>query len=89
MTEIKDVDREAAANFREYEMRLTVFPDGRSQATAICRKAELAEAFAAHREAAEKAERDRVVAWLREPRHGMGYVGRVLADKIERGEHLK
>ena len=29
----------------------------------------------------------RIVAWLRFPRNGMGYVGRCLADAIERGEH--
>ena len=49
----------------------------------------------AHREAAEKAERDRIVAWLRDcslssaipddPAHIIAD----LANTIERGEHLK
>jgi hypothetical protein len=28
-----------------------------------------------------------IAEWLRQPRVGMGYVGRCIADKIEAGEH--
>lgn len=69
MTEIKDVDREAAQ---------ALCASGWTHAIA---------AFAAHRKAAEKAERDRICAWFRKvgstASHG------VFLDAIERGEHLK
>jgi len=51
-------------------------------------------AFAAHREAAEKAERDRICAWIRAGGANVivethpAYL-RDLAGAIERGEHLK
>lgn len=41
--------------------------------------------FATHREAAAKAERDRIVAWLRE----MGSIRGGVADAIEALEHLE
>lgn len=87
----QQVDIDAAANFREYELTLTVDPGASaSVAVAVCRKKELAKAFAAHRLAAEKAERERIVAWLRT------YPSVIGLDKmsawntaahIERGEH--
>ena len=65
MTEIKDVDREAAQ---------ALCASGWTHAIA---------AFAAHREAAEKAERDRICAWL------IGEAEHYMAGCIEQGEHLK
>lgn len=43
------------------------------------------QAFATHRIEAAKAERDRIVAWLRE----MGSMRGGVADAIEAGEHLE
>jgi len=69
MTEIKDVDREAAAE-------LFGIPDG----ARINDGAPILHAFAAHREAAEKAERERIVAWLRTYPSVMGPI--YLASRI-------
>ena len=76
MTEVKDIDREAA---QETDIEYTH----------LCR------AFAAHREAAEAAERARIVAWLRDcslssaiPDDPAQLIAD-LANTIERGEHLK
>jgi len=80
----QQVDIDAAANFREYELTLTVDPGASaSVAVAVCRKKELAKAFAAHRLAAEKAERERICAWL------IGEAEHYMAGCIEQGEHLK
>lgn len=78
MTEIKDVD--LALMDKWYSEEFLALP--RSAWLAFI----LTDA-AAHREAAEKAERDRIVAWFRKvgstASHG------VFLDAIERGEHLK
>ena len=82
MTEVKDIDREAAASVDVLVEMRKLIRDGRADYHA--------RAFAAHREAAEKAERDRIVAWLRAMQEGRtsdnhpGY----FALKIESGEHL-
>lgn len=86
----QQVDIDAAANFREYELTLTVDPGASaSVAVAVCRKKELAKAFAAHRLAAEKAERERIADWLdmraRESLNGHVIAG--IRDAIRAGEH--
>ena len=78
---ITQADREAAAkNAVLVEMRDLILA-GRAD--------HHAEPWAAHRQAAERATVEKIVGWLRTPRHGMGYVGRCLAEKIEAGEHMK
>lgn len=100
MTEVKDIDREAAYAALELAW------DCASQLGRDL-NSETAMLFAAHREAAAKAERDRIVAWLRCDNslcdcfaHGEGecacggwsdYKTRPLLDianDIESGEHL-
>jgi hypothetical protein len=46
----------------------------------------LREAAAAIKAMRPEIERE-IADWLRQPRVGMGYVGRCMADKIEAGEH--
>lgn len=78
MTDIKDADREAAGT-----LAASLF-DGICDPGAI--KSLWCAAFAVHREAAERAERDRVVAWLRGITGGVDpTLPKVLADAIERG----
>jgi hypothetical protein len=57
-----------------------------------CHAYNLPEHFARHREAAERAERYRIVAWLLDEKKGNGNWldgGRYLAECIANGEHLK
>lgn len=74
---VTQADREAAASAAVLVEMRELIRDGKAD--------HHAEPWAQHR----MAERAAVVAWLRVPRHGMGYVGRCLADAIEAGEHLK
>lgn len=76
MGEITQADREAAAKCAVLVEMRDMIRAGRAD--------HHAEPWKAHR----LTERAAIVAWLRQPRNGMGYVGRVLADKIEAGEHL-
>lgn len=77
---VEQVDREALEKIW-YEGIRAMHPDAPPADEAIL------EILAAHRLAAEKAERDRIVAWFRKvgstASHG------VFLDAIERGEHLK
>lgn len=82
MTVVKDIDREAAASVAVLVEMRKLIRDGRADYHA--------RAFARHREAAAKAERDRIVAWLRAMQEGRtsdNYPA-YFALKIERGEHL-
>lgn len=74
---VSDADREAAASSAVLVEMRELIRAGRAD--------HHAEPWADHR----LAERAAIVAWLRQPRHGMGYVGRLLADKIEAGEHME
>jgi len=87
VTEVKDIDREAAASVAVLVEMRKLIHDGRADYHA--------RAFAAHREAAEAAERARIVAWLRDcslssaiPDDPAQLIAD-LANTIERGEHLK
>lgn len=88
MTEIKDVDREAAAAILAHRGKDIVALNIKIGAAD---GHHMPQAFASHREAAEKAERDRIVAWLRLLDHGsiQSTIRESCADAIEGGEHLK
>lgn len=75
MAEIKDVDREAA---ERYWLSFGIgAPESEGAILPIT------QAFAAHRLAAEKAERERIVAWL----DGGGAHAKALAKAIRAREH--
>jgi len=74
---VTDADREAAAKCAVLAEFRDLIRSGRAD--------HHAEPWSVHR----LTERAAIVAWLRQPRNGMGYIGRVMADKIEAGEHLK
>lgn len=78
MTEIKDVDRASCGQIFEAL-------DAEAMTTQYVQMC-----FAAHREAAEKAERDKIVAWIRDGKgpYVEGY-GDNIADAIEDGDYLK
>jgi len=79
MTEVKDIDREAATSVAVLVEMRELIRDGRAYYHAT--------PFAVHREAAEKAERDRIVAWLRSNATLTQYHWGVgIIDAIERGE---
>ena len=81
---VEQVDREALEKIW-YEGIRAMHPDAPPADEAIL------EILAAHRLAAEKAERDRIVAWLRLLDHGsiQSTIRESCADAIEGGEHLK
>ncbi len=78
MTDVTDEDRRLLVELLELDDE-----QAERVAAGLAFTAEVA-SLAAHRQRAIA----EVVAWLRQPRTGMGYVGRHMADAIERGEHL-